>query len=585
MPLIALTAWLPQIFWLLLIIVCLVIIGVSGYFLWQNRKFHTLFLQNITAVTDSIAHLERCRIENLPDLRQELRSERFPLLTEVGEKLYHDADRLYQGKWIGDPTPLLQRDRVMTRSQYRSCSGELPVQILSVSVLATSLFLLIGLSGTYNRTLVTQISFLPALFGAVAALLLFFQAYRARQSIDRSLTHLAETIIEKVPVFRELAGTAALIESFFRYDRQMADSITVLSETVETLTHNELAEHLAQNVRLVMEEQVSPPLNAAADALHELAGELARKQEDGMRELAERFTEDLVRSLDEHLRPFYQEMANLTQDLFEANKQSEIALAMMEQYKQQSIEIQNNLNNTLEHLAQAGDSWQEDIARNKQSLERLAASTEKLAELQAGSEDNLAHELSLLREKFSQVEDSLYRVTQGLHLENQQAAAFVRELSDNSQATLGDMRQLTSILVDQTSHIEQQNEVLRNSLNALNEGLNESVKTFSAQLLTGVNQTLDSFDEGLAELTDRLSNTTAEINDTVGVWAADVRWSEEYRYRNRPQDVKEREEKNQELLDILYKRSPLPSDDEKTEPKAAVSADDDDVRKDGESLD
>ena len=184
MPFIALAGWLPQIFWLLLVIVCLIIIAGSVYFLLQNRKFHTLFLQTLSSVTESISELDRCRIENLEPLRDELRSERFPLLSEVGEKLYKDSERLYQGKWIADPAPLLRRDRVLTRSQYRSASGELPIQILSVSVLATSLFLLIGLSGSVNRTLVTQISFLPALFGAVAALLLFFQAHRAdRKSV------------------------------------------------------------------------------------------------------------------------------------------------------------------------------------------------------------------------------------------------------------------------------------------------------------------------------------------------------------------------------------------------------------------
>ncbi len=585
MPFIALAGWLPQIFWLLLVIVCLIIIAGSVYFLLQNRKFHTLFLQTLSSVTESISELDRCRIENLEPLRDELRSERFPLLSEVGEKLYKDSERLYQGKWIADPAPLLRRDRVLTRSQYRSASGELPIQILSVSVLATSLFLLIGLSGSVNRTLVTQISFLPALFGAVAALLLFFQAHRARQSIDRALNHLSETIVEKVPVFRELAGTAALIESFFRYDRQMADSISLLSDTVDQLTHNELAESLAENVRLVMEKEVSPPLNAAADALHDLAGELTRRQEEGMRELAERFTDELVSSLDDRLRPFYSEIEHLTRDIYEANKQSDIALGTMEEYKQQSIDIQSNLSRVLEDLDRAGESWRQDMADNKKSVEALAETSARLAELQAGSEDNLAHELGLLREKFSEVQDSLYRVTQGLHLENQQASEFVRELSDNAQQTLGDMRQLTAVLIDQTSHIEKQNAVLQSGLKELEDGLNLSVRNFSAQILAGVEQTLDSFDEGLAEVTERLSNTTAEINDTVGAWVSDIRWSEEYRYRNRPDDLKEREEKNQALLDILYSRDR--QDDEETGRSEPEDAEDDDdyLRKDGENLD
>lgn len=578
MPLFALAAWLPQTFWLLLAAVCLVIVGVSVYLLIQSKKFHQSFLQTISAITESLGTLERCRIENLEAIRDDVRSEQYPLITAVGEKLISDSDRLYQGKWIGDPTPLLKRERVLTRSQYRLSSAELPVQVLAVSVLATSLFLLIGLSGTHNRNLIIQISFLPALFGAVGALLLFFRAYRSRQNLDRSLTHLAETITEKVPVFRELAGTAALIESFFRYDRRMADSISRLSSTVEAFTKNEMAKRIADNVRQVMEEQVSPPLQAASHALGDLAEELSRRQQDGMRELAEAFTAELSQALEEHLSPFYKEIAVLTQDLYEANKQSEAALSTMENYKQQSLDLQKMIEVSLNDLAESSRHWNNNLDGQQQSLEKLSEVSAKLADLQSGSEHNLTQELGLLREKFSDVQDSLYEVMQALHLENQKTSKLVQDMSEHSDETLSGMSRLTGLLVDQTSNIERQNTALTASLSSLEEGLNQSVSFFSSEMLKSVNRTLDEFDDGLAELSKRLSNTTAEINDAVNVWGGEMHYAEEVSRKRREAEARdhaEDAETRRALLEFLHSNEA--SDEELKRTNEA--------RKDGESLD
>ncbi len=570
MSLLTTAAGAPQTFWLLLALVCLIIVGFSIYYLLRNHRFRLLFMQTVSQITEVIAALDRCHIENLEPTRDALQSEKFTLLKIFGDKLLLDSDRLYQGKWIPDPTPLLTPDRVLTRSDYRSSSIEIPIQILSISVLATSIFLLVGLSGGTDNNTILRLGFLPAILGAVFALLLFFQSYRSRQSMKRGLTHLGETITEKVPVFRELAGTAALIESFFRYDRQMSDSISVLARTVDQLTHNTLAEQLAENVRLVMEREVAPPLVTAADTLSALAEELTSRQEEGMKDLAENFAASLATSLDEQLRPFYQEISNLTQDLYEANKQTEISLQTMEAYKQQSLDIQQGLIHTMSELNQSRTAWEADLKSSSESLQNLALTSEKLATLQAGSEENLAAEISLLRQRTTELQDSLYRVTQGLHLENQQGSETVRQLTESSQKTLGDMRQLTMLLVDQTDRIAEQNDILHRALGGLETGLNESVKNFSNQLLAGVDETLDSFDEGLAEVTSRLSNTTAEINDTVGTWVSDVRWSEEYRYRSRLEKEEDRSGKKQALLDILSGETP--------------EAEDEEERKDGDTL-
>lgn len=584
MPLFALSSIPGQAYWLLLALVIVVIIAFSIYYLVRNHKFQLLFMQTISQITDQIAALDRCHIDNLEPTREALQNEKFPLLGAFGDKLVSDADRLYQGKWIQDPTEQLTTDRILTRADYRANSIEIPIQVLSVSVLATSVFLVFGLSGGETNASVIRMGFLPAMIGAVFALLLFFQSYRNRQSMTRGLTHLAETIMEKVPVFRELAGTAALIESFFRYDRQMAESISVLSSTVDELTHNELAAALANNVKIVMEEEVAPPLVKAADTLSELATELTQRQEDGMRDLADHFASSLAVSLDEQLRPFYQEISNLTQDLYEANKQTEISLGVMQEYKVQSNDIQQGLLDTIAELNVQRKNWQDDMSLSTESIHSLAETSKRLANLQSGTEVGLTQEISQLQVKIEELQDALIRVTQGLHLENQQGSDTVRALSESSQKTLGDLRQLTKLLVDQTDLMANQNQALYKSIESLEQGLNTSVEAFSSQLLAGVDQTLDTFDEGLAEISDRLSNTTAEINDTVGTWASDIRWSEEYRYRTRVEKDHEDSGQKEALMNILGGDMPGRSENVPSQSGRSQSGPSQSSRKEGKSL-
>lgn len=543
---------LPFSYWAILAVVVLIIISVSVYFLWRHRSFHTNFLQTLSHSVEQVSELEYCQIKNLPDVVEVLGKQDYQLLQNSGQKMQENALRIYQGKWIGEPSDQLQLDKVLTKVQYRSTTGELAIQVLSFAVLATAMFLLFGLSLAQDRSSIIQLAFLPLLTGALFSFLLFFQSLRAKQDIQRGLNLLSERITEKVPVFRELAGTAALIESFFQYDRQMSASIQQLTQSVEDLTNHQLSKHLADNVKEVMESHVVPPMVQATNSIENLTEELSIRQEDGMRNLAQEFTTNLAISMEEKLQPFYEEISILTRDLYTANKQLEVSLHTMENYKKQSLDIQDGMRYSIEALAQARHDWQEDMEVQANSLERLAETSNTLATLQEGSEKNLKGSMDILGQRMESLQDILYRVTQGLHLENQQSSESIRELKDSTAKTLADMRQLSSVLVEQSDYMLRQTQLLQESVGSVEEALQSSIHTFSTQLLHGVNETLDSFDDGLAEVTDRLSNTTAEINDTVGTWAADVRWAEEYRYRQKLEGDLERDKKQQDLLNILY---------------------------------
>lgn len=548
---------LPSLFWLFLLLLSVFIVGAGIFLMTKHRKFIRESVQALAQMIDELNELEYCTIDNLDDVVKIFTKQGQTLLQQVGDKMKSQSDRLYQGKWISEPATLLKTDRILTKAQYRMITSETSLQLLSLSIVATSVFLIFAISQSGDRSIALALSFIPLILGAIFSFLLYFQSAKGKQEISRSLNLLAETIQEKLPVFRELAGTAALIESFFQYDRQMSDSITTLSQTVEDLTHYRLAEYLASNVKEAMEKEVLPPLLDAVASLENTSRVIAERQEHGMEDLTQKFTGSLTRSLDQNLRPFYQELTGFTEEIHNSNQALDHALETMENYKAQSVEIQSKVNESLDKLAQSRIDWQDDMGKQTESLASLARSTESLSKLQQGSEENLASEIKALRKSGEDMQDALYRVTQGLHLESQQSAETVRELSDSSNKTLADMRQLSSLLVDQADYMLQQSQSLKASSDAIDEALQSSIQSFAGQMQVGVKQTLDEFDDGLAEISDRLSNTTSEIRDTVGQWASDVRWAQEYRYRNQRDDDLAVNEKQEELLRILdAKKSP-----------------------------
>lgn len=519
-------------YWLFLILIVLLIIGVSVYFFLKNRKFHVEFIQTISAMVNQMNELEYCRISNLADSVQILKQGDYPLIHQAGDKLREKSERLYQRKWIAEPSEILRLDNVLNKSQYRSTTGEIAIQILSFSVLASAMFILFGLSLTQNRSEIMQSAFIPLLVGAVFSFVLFFQSLRAKQDLNRSLTLLSESISEKVPVFRELAGTAALIESFFQYDRQMTKSITQLTQSVEDLSNHQLSKHLAENVKLVMQNEVVPPLATAINSLEDYINDLSIRQEDGMRALAQEFTANVSISLEEKLKPFYEEITALTRDLFEANKQLEFALDTMDNYKKQSLDIQDGLHYNMQILADARQALQADLSVSKDAIRSLASTSEGLAKLQYGNESSLQASLEKLSDKMFEFQSSIQNISEGLRHDTRENAKSTEELSRSNSQTLADMRQLSAVLIEQSDYIARQSQAINNSLESLETTLDGSIQVFSTQLMEGVHSTLNSFDEGLAEVTDRLSNTTADINATVDYWADELRYQNNRRPLN-----------------------------------------------------
>ena len=504
------------IFWGLLALITLLISGVSLYYLASNRRLFQRLNQSMLNASDDIRNLDRCDIANLPWIRETLDDPEFPLLGSAAEQMVEDSERLYQGKWIANPSRLFQLDNLLTRKEFTLISQEVPARVLALSLLASALFWLLGSIIFENRSLgVLLPASLPLIIGFGFAAMLALSNDRTRRELSRSGQYLADLLMRRLPVFEELAGTAVLIDSFVRYDREMSESVAFLSETVERLVHNELSDAISENVRVVMQEDIAPSYQQAAAVLVDLASTITERQEAGMHELATDFSNNLSRTLADDLTALFQEMRVLTERFQESSNDVDMSLQALSDAAMLQENLQERSTVVLEQLASERDHWNEEIVTVRESLAQMSEMTSNLTALYSGESMNLGTRLETLSEELSAFSASIHVVLGGLADENQTLRSSMTELDKHGTRLLEDLRQLSLEMGQQSSNLARQSAQVNENLADLNMNLNESVRQFTVQLQSGVESTLNDFDESLAEVSMRLANTTGEIRDSL----------------------------------------------------------------------
>ena len=531
---------LPLLFRTLILIFMFLLIAVSVFLLYRNRKLvHRL----TTAMLDSqeqFAELDRCRIDNLPMVVDALSNSGNEQLAEAGERLQEDTDRLYQGQWLPSPESYLDADQLLTARQNTQLSFEPPLQILALGVVASVLSMLFALNFAAGaRTSGLQFGLLPALLGAVAAALLSVQIYRIRRSLKHHTQSLSRSIRRRVPVFEELSGTAALIESFVRYDRDMAASIDTLTTTVNDLSKNKMVELISRNLSATLREELAPPLRDTQQSIGLLARELTEYQAEGVRQMAAAFIAELDQGMTVHLSEIMNRMDKLADRLDDHYHDLAQSQALMQEQREHSASLYAELNDTLRHLRESRDDWQEDLAQAREIQVRLNETLEQMHKLQAGETAGLHSQLTKLSQQIQRYHEAVSRVEGNLEKLNQSTNESVNTFSASSSDALKQIRDLIASMEDTASGMSGYAEVSATHLAELNSSLRESVSVFNGQIRQGVDSTLQQFDQGLGEVSHRLAETTSDLRETVDHLAVSTR---KYESADNPQNRPDRRE-------------------------------------------
>lgn len=500
----------------LVLIVVLLLVTLGLHYLAKMRRVFRELHTSLRQVAHQVTDIDSCEIGNLQKLTKIVSENGFDLLDSATKQLVDDSKRLYHGKWITKPSNVYNFDNLLTRQQYTLFTYEIPLQLIAVSSLLSSIFWLSGFSFIADQNaIILGVSGLPVLLGAFMALIIAITVQRNRYQLQQAINYLAEVSMRRIPVFEELAGTAVLIDSFVRYDREMNESVAYLAETVDKLSRSELAKEISANVRDVMLNEIAPAYQQASNALVDLAGELQAKQSKGMEVLAREFTEVVGRNLNEQLTGFYQEVGTLIERLQTSSSDIDLAMQNLAQAKEDQLSLQTNTQQALQELANARQAWQQDMEQSSNAIASLAETASNLESIYTGEQNQLADRLNNLSAELQAFSEETNQLISSVVKENNNTRETVESLENSNNRLLSDLHQLSMEMTRNSDILSRQSSQINDSLANLNEHLNQSINQFSYQLQAGVKNTLNEFDESLAEISLRLANTTAEIKDSA----------------------------------------------------------------------
>ena len=521
-----------SVYWILLL-ASLVLIGAVGiYSFISNRSFHRDFVKEVIEMAQEVEQLERYHIDNLEKTNNILEKSKYPLITTASLKLKKDSHNLYQDQWISSPDEVLSLEKVLDKSQYRSYTLEYPLYILTIGVLMFLAFLLGGLNLSDNKTYVLMVASTPLFLSLIIAFTLSVIKLRNKDDLKRALNYLSEKIKERVPVFRELAGTAALIEAFFRYDRSMSHSVSEFSKMLNDLSENKVAEIIGENVRVSLEDNLLPSINSTLSSLQLASEKIAAEKNESIEEISEYYSRAITNSLERNLQPFYQELENFANNIYEANKSTEITLQNINQHRKESSELQSSLLESLDSLKVANKSWTNNLNSISESMAELAKLNKNLTDSQKDSEYILSDSIKSLKDQLSIFENNMNVLTEKINEQNQNFIDRFESANSNSLELKNDIKELGLLFADQTEALSRQNIDVAHEINSLNEGLNASVQNFTSGINEGVISVLANFDSSVAEISDRLIDTSSEINSSVDAWIAEMEYQEQRRARS-----------------------------------------------------
>ena len=478
--------------------------------LLRNRKLRLEAAareKSFTTTLDAVDFDQGNVFDNLQTVRENLNDE------EIGEfldDLSVQSERLYRGKWLPDPEPLLlQKDvfHVFKNARFNALISALLI-VLGIIAAVVVLVADANLFLTAEQAVVPPLimaSLIPLGAGLVTAILLSVDARNTRYVLAQTVQNFSSTLANTAPVYQDRAGVTLLISELISYGETMRQEVRSFSEIAQQLVEGEFAEGVRNAVRDVMEKEVAPPIKESSAALSNLADSLAEKQESGMQELADSFTEKTVEALQVHLAPLPQELSKI-------NRLTDSSLAMMEESKQimaasrdENVNLNQELHEILGLMAISRNDIANESATLSDNLKLISASSDKLTALYMGEQEGLSNQLSRLSDQLRLNTDLLNRAIGETSKTMERSVHLTEEQSRLTESFLQRIKQQVSALEEMTRSIE------------------TSSLDFSEKSTDYVQRTLQDYDSGLAEVIERLSFTTAEIREAIDSLPAAIR--------------------------------------------------------------
>ena len=222
--------------------------------LLRNRKLRLEAAareKSFTTTLDAVDFDQGNVFDNLQTVRENLNDEE---ISEFLDDLSVQSERLYRGKWLPDPEPLLlQKDvfHVFKNARFNALISALLI-VLGIIAAVVVLVADANLFLTAEQAVVPPLimaSLIPLGTGLVTAILLSVDARNTRYVLAQTVQNFSSTLANTAPVYQDRAGVTLLISELISYGETMRQEVRSFSEIAQQLVEGEFAEGVRNAVR------------------------------------------------------------------------------------------------------------------------------------------------------------------------------------------------------------------------------------------------------------------------------------------------------------------------------------------------
>ncbi|NLA81694.1 MAG: hypothetical protein GX849_02480 [Clostridiaceae bacterium] len=419
-------------------------------------------------------------------------------LEPLGQSLGQISHLHYQGRMLADPGPVLTSLHLYPVKAAKAKGGLYAILAFGLAALgALVTFVIYSYGQLHFWVLGTGLALLA--LGLISALVLIWQANQIAGDLEDERDRFSLALTSRMPVFMDMTGVAVLVSEMIDYGEKIREEVQAFSSLADQLASGDFAEGINRSVRDIMSQEVAPPLNEANRALTDLAQSLAQKQEEGMADLADRFSSQLAEALALHLAPLPDKLQILHQVAAHSADMMEESVITLTRIRKENADINEDVRESLRLMTLAKNDLADEMASVSDSMEILAGTTEKMSALYADEETDLASHIQKLTEQLHLYSD---KIGEGITESANAIEASVRmSASHNKNAAI-----LLERLDEQLGMLEE-----------INRQIDDNTTHFTKESAAYVSRTLEEYDVSLAEVVERLTFTTAEIRDAIDV--------------------------------------------------------------------
>jgi len=529
----------------------IILLALAWYIIYDILKLG-LIDRSLKKLNDELAGLSGHGTGNILKLNKSFNAEGIDKAISNSWSMYYE-DFIKSGRQERAPeiSDYFTLERIITIPARRKWAEIVPGILILAGVLAAMLGMLSSLRNIGTGIGASQAD--PALRQSVGDLLgsvsppitIFIVAVLCAlvfQLLDRSryqsavieLSRFLENMARRIPMSDESSLFELLLNEQKIQNEKLEHLGKDISSEIAKYVSDEFAPTLNNTFVQAVQSQMLPIVNEIKRSVQKMSEETVELQTEGINRLAESFADRLNSVAGSEFRELAANIKSLGEEQKKAEKSIKILLdeiaRYIEYHKKAYKEAINVLESIQSYQKQAEASnlmFSENMAAltrfNEQIKESLSADKESFEKL------NLLREATIQenREYLEKMDNQVTRLMEELN--TQLDMAFMRfndatvmafERLDNTMSAsvegiTSSIKTMLDNLDDRVRDITLYAKGLSEEVAALNERLESSVRVFGNHLKQGVVKTLETFDEGLAELSDRFGNVITDIRDSV----------------------------------------------------------------------